>query len=173
MIKWTWTSRHSCRGDRAISGSSVEVWIRDRNGTSAGDTCPVYLIDSTDSASRQSCDRFVLRDNVLMYFASPKEFTGFRDKPSGVVLLEECNVRAREGQVGEHKLFHFSLIHNNGEETIVLGTEYEKDMLEWMQAGAPSIWSSLYIQGKLQGLRIRCTDTRVSLVATHMDRVGR
>ena len=43
--------------------------------------------------------RFVLRDNVLMYFASPKEFTGFRDKPSGVVLLEECNVRAREGQV--------------------------------------------------------------------------
>ena len=26
---------------------------------------------------------FVLRDNVLMYFASPKDFTGFRDKPSG------------------------------------------------------------------------------------------
>jgi len=77
---------------------------------------------------------FVLRDNVLMYFASPKEFTGFRDKPSGVVLLEECNVRAREGQAGEHKLFHFSLVHNNGEETIVLGAEYEKEMLEWMQA---------------------------------------
>jgi len=77
---------------------------------------------------------FVLRDNVLMYFASPKEFTGFRDKPSGVVLLEECNVRAREGQTGENKLFHFSLVHNNGEETIVLGAEYEKEMLEWMQA---------------------------------------
>uniref|UniRef100_A0A7S3ARV1 PH domain-containing protein n=1 Tax=Haptolina ericina TaxID=156174 RepID=A0A7S3ARV1_9EUKA len=77
---------------------------------------------------------FVLRDNVLMYFTSPKEFTGFRDKPSGVVLLEECNVRAREGQAGEHKLFHFSLVHNNGEETIVLGAEYEKEMLEWMQA---------------------------------------
>ena len=26
--------------------------------------------------------RFVLRDNVLMYFNSPKDFTGFRDKPS-------------------------------------------------------------------------------------------
>lgn len=37
--------------------------------------------------------RFVLRDNVLMYFNSPKDFTGFRDKPSGVVLLEECSVR--------------------------------------------------------------------------------
>ena len=30
----------------------------------------------------------MLRDNVLMYFASPKDFTGFRDKPSGIVLLE-------------------------------------------------------------------------------------
>ena len=78
--------------------------------------------------------RFVLRDNVLMYFASPKEFTGFRDKPSGVVLLEECNVRAREGQAGSQIPFQFSLVHNNGEEAIVLGAEYEKEMLEWMQA---------------------------------------
>lgn len=33
---------------------------------------------------------FVLRDNVLMYFAAPRDFFGFRDKPSGVVLLDEC-----------------------------------------------------------------------------------
>ena len=36
--------------------------------------------------------RFVLRDNVLMYFNSPKDFTGFRDKPS---------VRPRVEQLGQ------------------------------------------------------------------------
>jgi hypothetical protein len=37
-----------------------------------------------------------------MYFNSPKDFTGFRDKPSGVVLLEECSVRelAEESNLG-------------------------------------------------------------------------
>ena len=35
-----------------------------------------------------------------MYFNSPKDFTGFRDKPSGAVLLEECNVRTREDRSG-------------------------------------------------------------------------
>ena len=38
---------------------------------------------------------FVLRDNVLMYFQAPRDFLGFRDKPNGVVLLDECNVRPR------------------------------------------------------------------------------
>ena len=63
---------------------------------------------------------FVLRDNVLMYFRkrcllksdthnskriptlshsapcaaeAPRDFLGFRDKPNGVVLLDEANVR--------------------------------------------------------------------------------
>ena len=39
---------------------------------------PVNLMHPADLA------RFVLRDNILMYFNSPKDFTGFRDKPSGV-----------------------------------------------------------------------------------------
>ena len=47
--------------------------------------------------------RFVLRDNVLMYFASPKDFTGFRDKPSGIVLLEECNVRTRDDRASAQR----------------------------------------------------------------------
>lgn len=42
----------------------------------------------------------------------------------------QCSFR----QTGENKLYHFSLVHNSGEETIVLGAEYEKEMLEWMQA---------------------------------------
>jgi hypothetical protein len=38
-----------------------------------------------------------------MYFNYPKDFTGFRDKPSGVVLLEECNVRevSEDSNLGE------------------------------------------------------------------------
>ena len=39
---------------------------------------------------------FVLRDNLLMYFPSQKDYQGFRDKPSGVLLLDECNVRPRD-----------------------------------------------------------------------------
>jgi len=76
---------------------------------------------------------FVLRDNVLMYFNSPKDFTGFRDKPSGVVLLEECNVRevAEDSNLG--RSFCFLLSHSNGE-SVVLAAESENDMLEWMQA---------------------------------------
>lgn len=75
---------------------------------------------------------FVLRDNVLMYFNSPKDFMGFRDKPSGVVLLEECNVRMRD-EKGAQRLFTFVLAHPNGE-SVVLGAESEKEMHEWMQA---------------------------------------
>ena len=31
-----------------------------------------------------------------MYFQAPRDFLGFRDKPNGVVLLDECNVRLRD-----------------------------------------------------------------------------
>jgi len=77
---------------------------------------------------------FVLRDNVLMYFNSPKDFTGFRDKPSGVVLLEECNVRTRDerGQPTQRP-FTFVISHANGE-SVVLAADSENEMLEWMQA---------------------------------------
>lgn len=74
---------------------------------------------------------FVLRDNVLMYFNSPKDFTGFRDKPSGVVLLEECNVRTRDELA--QRPFTFVISHNSGE-SVVLAADSEKEMLEWMQA---------------------------------------
>ena len=74
----------------------------------------------------------MLRDNVLMYFASPKDFTGFRDKPSGIVLLEECNVRTRDDRASAQR-FQFVLSHPNGE-SVVLAAESEKEMLEWMQA---------------------------------------
>ena len=74
----------------------------------------------------------MLRDNVLMYFASPKDFTGFRDKPSGIVLLEECNVRTRDDMASAQR-FQFVLSHPNGE-SVVLAAESEKEMLEWMQA---------------------------------------
>lgn len=74
---------------------------------------------------------FVLRDNVLMYFNSPKDFTGFRDKPSGVVLLEEGNVRTVE--TGALQKYTFMLAHPNGE-SVVLAAETEKEMHEWMQA---------------------------------------
>eukprot|EP00967_Tisochrysis_lutea_P150172 scaffold290013_cov36-Tisochrysis_lutea.AAC.1 len=98
-----------------------------------------------------------------MYFNSPKDFTGFRDKPSGVVLLEECNVRevAEDSNLGAAiacvhgcslrcthgdsfvcahsafpgRSFCFLLSHSNGE-SVVLAAESENDMLEWMQAGA-------------------------------------
>jgi len=74
---------------------------------------------------------FVLRDNVLMYFNSPKDFTGFRDKPSGVVLLEEGNVRTVD--TGALQKYTFMLAHPNGE-SVVLAAETEKEMHEWMQA---------------------------------------
>jgi DNA repair exonuclease SbcCD ATPase subunit len=66
-----------------------------------------------------------------MYFNSPKDFTGFRDKPSGVVLLEECNVRSVD--TGAVQKYTFMLAHPNGE-TVVLAAETEKEMHEWMQA---------------------------------------
>mmetsp|Transcript_37732 Transcript_37732/g.124510 ORF Transcript_37732/g.124510 Transcript_37732/m.124510 type:complete len:350 (-) Transcript_37732:30-1079(-) len=76
---------------------------------------------------------FVLRDNILMYFNSPKDFTGFRDKPSGVVLLEEANVR-ESGEGGYYgRPFTFVLSHSGGE-SVVLAAETEKEMVEWMQA---------------------------------------
>ena len=130
-----------------------------------------------------------------MYFNSPKDFTGFRDKPSvspapsllplgcpypdalalgrgglssrslvarpgprvrrrhappplrlpstpahplplrsqGVVLLEEGNVRTVE--TGALQKYTFMLAHPNGE-SVVLAAETEKEMHEWMQAGA-------------------------------------
>ncbi len=91
-----------------------------------------------------------------MYFNSPKDFTGFRDKPSGAVLLEECNVRTREDRSGpQQKSFmcvharprprplrvrrppyrdrRFVLSHAAGE-SVVLAADSEKEMLEWMQA---------------------------------------
>ena len=83
--------------------------------------------------SSLACGRFVLRDNVLMYFNSPKDFTGFRDKPSGVVLLEEGNVRTVD--TGALQKYTFMLAHPNGE-SVVLAAETEKEMHEWMQAGA-------------------------------------
>ena len=49
-----------------------------------------------ETGSKWNRRYFVLRDNVLMYFQTPKDFNGFRDKPNGVVLLDECNVRLRE-----------------------------------------------------------------------------
>ena len=84
---------------------------------------------------------FVLRDNVLMYFNSPKDFTGFRDKPSGVVLLEECNVRSREdGGDANERPYMFVLSHANGE-GVVLAADSEKEMLEWMQAAEGWGWA--------------------------------
>lgn len=77
---------------------------------------------------------FVLRDNILMYFNSPKDFTGFRDKPSGVVLLEECNVRTRDERgAPTTRPFTFVISHANGE-SVVLAADSENEMLEWMQA---------------------------------------
>ncbi|EOD18598.1 hypothetical protein EMIHUDRAFT_243707 [Emiliania huxleyi CCMP1516] len=68
-----------------------------------------------------------------MYFNSPKDFTGFRDKPSGVVLLEEANVR-ESGEGGYYgRPFTFVLSHSGGE-SVVLAAETEKEMVEWMQA---------------------------------------
>merc|ERR1740130_74153 len=69
-----------------------------------------------------------------MYFNSPRDFTGFRDKPSGAVLLEECNVRTREASTGpQQRAFMFVLSHGAGE-SVVLAADSEKEMLEWMQA---------------------------------------
>jgi len=75
----------------------------------------------------------VLRDNLLMYFNSPKDFTGFRDKPSGVVLLEECNVREVAEGANLGRPYTFVLSHSNGE-SVVLAADTENDMVEWMQA---------------------------------------
>jgi len=74
---------------------------------------------------------FVLRDNVLMYFQTPKDFNGFRDKPNGVVLLDECNVRLRDDKT--MRPFTFVLSHAGGE-SVVLAAESEKELHEWMQA---------------------------------------
>jgi len=74
---------------------------------------------------------FVLRDNVLMYFQAPRDFLGFRDKPNGVVLLDECNVRLRDDKT--MRPFTFVLSHAGGE-SVVLAAESEKEMHEWMQA---------------------------------------
>jgi len=74
---------------------------------------------------------FVLRDNVLMYFQAPRDFLGFRDKPNGVVLLDEANIRPRDEKSA--RPFTFVLSHAGGE-SVVLAAESEKEMHEWMQA---------------------------------------
>ena len=74
---------------------------------------------------------FVLRDNVLMYFQAPRDFLSFRDKPNGVVLLDEANVRLRDDKAA--RPFTFVLSHPGGE-SVVLAAESEKEMHEWMQA---------------------------------------
>ena len=63
---------------------------------------------------------FVLRDNVLMYFQAPRDYNGFRDKPNGVVLLDECNVRERSDKTRSHT---FMLAHASGE-SVVLELEF-------------------------------------------------
>ena len=65
-----------------------------------------------------------------MYFQTPKDFNGFRDKPNGVVLLDECNVRLRDDK--GMRPFTFVLSHAGGE-SVVLAAESEKEMHEWMQ----------------------------------------
>uniref|UniRef100_A0A7S2CEE8 PH domain-containing protein n=1 Tax=Haptolina brevifila TaxID=156173 RepID=A0A7S2CEE8_9EUKA len=75
---------------------------------------------------------FVLRDNVLMYFQAPKDFLGFRDKPNGVVLLDEANVRLRDDKQSGRP-FTFVLSHVGGE-SVVLAAESETEMHAWMQA---------------------------------------
>ena len=74
---------------------------------------------------------FVLRDNVLMYFPAPRDFLGFRDKPNGVVLLDECNVRHRDDKTMRPNTF---VLSHAGGESVVLSAETEKEMHEWMQA---------------------------------------
>ena len=92
---------------------------------------------------------------------APRDFLGFRDKPNGVVLLDECNVRLRDDKVVQIVLrctraalaavscapvrasvpcfaqtmrpFTFVLSHAGGE-SVVLAAESEKEMHEWMQA---------------------------------------
>ena len=84
-----------------------------------------------ETGSKWNRRYFVLRDNVLMYFQTPKDFNGFRDKPNGFVLLDECNVRLREEK--GMRPFTFVLSHAGGE-SVVLAAESEKEMHEWMQA---------------------------------------
>ena len=66
-----------------------------------------------------------------MYFSNPKEFSGFRDKPSSVVLLDEANVRLQTDK--SLRPFAFALSHANGE-SVVLAAESEKEMHEWVHA---------------------------------------
>ena len=75
-----------------------------------------------ETGSKWNRRYFVLRDNVLMYFQTPKDFNGFRDKPNGVVLLDECNVRLREEK--GMRPFTFVLSHAGGE-SVVLAAESE------------------------------------------------
>ena len=37
---------------------------------------------------------------------APRDFLGFRDKPNGVVLLDECNVRLRDDKVLPTRIRH-------------------------------------------------------------------
>ena len=73
-----------------------------------------------------------LPPNPSPFFAEvPRDFLGFRDKPNGVVLLDECNVRLRDEK--STRPFTFVLSHAGGE-SVVLAAESEKEMHEWMQA---------------------------------------
>ena len=60
-----------------------------------------------------------------------QDYTGFRDKPSGVVLLEDCTVKAHDDTSVQK--FSFIITHTT-QESVVLAAESEKDMLNWMQA---------------------------------------
>ena len=88
-----------------------------------------------ETGSKWNRRYFVLRDNILMYFQTPKDFNGFRDKPNGVVLLDECNVRLLQDKLTDKAMrpYTFVLSHAGGE-SVVLAAESEKEMHEWMQA---------------------------------------
>lgn len=58
---------------------------------------------------------------------APRDFFGFRDKPNGVVLLDEANVRLRDEKSA--RPFTFVLSHAGGE-SVVLAAESEKEMHE-------------------------------------------
>ena len=67
-----------------------------------------------------------LPPNPSPFFAEvPRDFLGFRDKPNGVVLLDECNVRLRDEK--STRPFTFVLSHAGGE-SVVLAAESEKEM---------------------------------------------
>lgn len=92
-----------------------------------------------DTGTKWNRRWFVLRENALVYLPTAKDFLGFRDKPSGMILLDECNVRVPDADDREKSLamtsrqFSFVLAHASGE-SVVLAAETEREMQEWLQA---------------------------------------